>query len=87
MEKKPRKHPDSGPYSCVAATVWWEGSKRHSKIKFLRTFRNLPGATNPTFEVETNGLEIVGERMEDTVHVTAKVWLVRADAPSLGLLT
>lgn len=62
MEKKPRKHPDSGAYTCVAATIWWEGSKMHSNIKFLRNFMNLSGATNPTFKVEIKGLGIVGER-------------------------
>lgn len=41
---------------------------------------NLSGATNPTSKVDIKGLGIGGEGLEDTVHVTAEVWLVWGDA-------
>lgn len=41
---------------------------------------NLSGATNPTSKVDIKGSGIGGEGLEDTVHVTAEVWLVWGDA-------
>lgn len=46
---------------------------------------NLSGATNPTSTVEIKGLGIGSEGIEDTVHVTAKVWVLCGDAGNCSL--